>query len=110
MSRNKEKEYARAQADERIESHLPSLHPHEQGKRRERGNWLLFTLVAVLLALFVIVGRSILLTHASQNKPLGLLTPVTEPGLYSYIGNAVYRLDNRTHQVVWKHAFASTEA
>jgi hypothetical protein len=111
MSRNKENDFTPAQVGEQIESHVLPLHPREQRSRRESGKRLLFTLVAGLLALVVIVGHSILITHASQtNKPPVLLTPMIGTGLHAYFGNAVYRLDNRTHQVVWKHTFASNEA
>jgi outer membrane protein assembly factor BamB len=110
MSRNNENDLTPAQADEQRESHVLSLNPREQLKRRERGKRLLFTLVAALLALVVIVGSYILINHSSQNKQPVLLPHVTGPGLYAYLGNAVYQLDNRTHQVVWKHTFASNEA
>jgi outer membrane protein assembly factor BamB len=108
-SRNKENDFTPAQAGEQIESHVLLLSPRQQRGRRERGKRLLFTLVAVLLAPVVVVGCSTLLTPPSHNKPQGLLTPVTGSGLYAYVGNEVYRLDNRSHQVVWKHTFASTE-
>src|SRR5215469_12335564 len=108
MSRNKENDFT--QAGEQIESHLPSLSPREQRRRRKSGKRLPFTLVALLLAPVVIVGCSTFINHASQNKQPGLLTPVTGSELYAQQGNTVYRLDNRTYQVVWKHTFTSTEA
>jgi outer membrane protein assembly factor BamB len=108
MSRNKENDFT--QAGEQIESHLPSLSPREQRRRRESGKRLPFTLVAVLLAPVVIVGCSTFINHASQNKQPGLLTPVTGSELYAQQGNTVYRLDNRTYQLVWKHTFTSNEA
>jgi outer membrane protein assembly factor BamB len=110
MSRDKENDFTPAQAVERIESHLPSLSPCDPRRRRESGKRLPFTLVALLLVPVVIVGCSTLINHASQNKQPDLLTPMTGPGLYAYQGNTVYRLDNRTDQVKWKHIFASNEA
>ncbi|HET8845966.1 MAG TPA: PQQ-binding-like beta-propeller repeat protein [Ktedonobacteraceae bacterium] len=47
---------------------------------------------------------------SSQNEPPVLQTDVTRPGLYASVGNAVYKLDQRTYQVIWKHTFASDEA
>src|SRR5215469_13556996 len=108
MSRNKENDFPQAQTGEHIEIHLPSLSPSERRRRRQSGKCLPFTLVAALLAPVVIVGCSTLITHNSQNKPPALLEPVTAPGLYAYLQNSVYRLDNRTHQVLWKHIFPGT--
>ncbi len=47
---------------------------------------------------------------SSQNEPPVLQTHVTGPGLYAFLSNAVYKLDQRTYQLVWKHTFASDEA
>lgn len=89
---------------------LLSINPREQRRGRRRGKSLLFTQLAAVLALLVIVGGFALINNNfSRNKRTALLTHTTGAGLYGYLGNAVYRLDNRTHQIVWKHTFASNE-
>lgn len=90
---------------------LLSVGPREQRRGRGRGRNLLLTQLAAVLALLVIVGGFVLVSSFSHHKqqPL-IMTHASGAGLYGYLGNTVYRLDNRTHEIVWKYTVASNEA
>jgi outer membrane protein assembly factor BamB len=106
--------YVHETADEQEETQqgvVPSTSPNEQRKNRARvyRTRMLFTQLAAVLCLILIVGSFVLVSNLSHHGQTASLSEKGGSGLYAYLGQAIYRLDSRTHQILWKHAFASNE-
>lgn len=103
-------------AEQQEETHqsgvLPSLDPRVARQRSGRGRRSFLTQMAAVLALVVLVGGFVFIItrNAAPHLQPTLLTRSSGSGLYAYHANAIYRVDNRTHQVVWKHLFANDES
>lgn len=81
------------------------------GLRQRRASVLVMPLAAVF-ALVVIVGSFIFFSNFAHNNamPTSIISSVSARGLYGSRNNIIYRLDNQTHKVLWKHTFASDES
>ena len=51
--------------------------------------------------------RSYVMPLVHGNEQSAILREPEGEGLYGYLSHAIYRLDNQTHQIVWKYACAN---
>jgi outer membrane protein assembly factor BamB len=97
-------------ANEQDDNPIPPIRSSSQYQIRRRAYPLLAQVAAVFFCLFLLVGSYILVTTLAPHAQLASKgTTVSTSGLYAYQNQAIYRLDNQTHQILWKHAFADDE-
>ena len=98
-----------SEQDDRLQG-KPLLPAGSRGQpwRRGRTYPLLAQLVAVLCLALIVGSFALITTLARRGQPVvnGI---ASQSQLYAYQNQALYRLDNQTHQIVWKHAFANNE-
>lgn len=84
------------------------LPTNANGQRRRRARPL-FAQLAAVLCIILIVGSFVLVSNLSHRQQPASLPGQSGSGFYAYLAHTIYRLDSRTHQILWKHAFASNE-
>jgi outer membrane protein assembly factor BamB len=99
--------------DDTLQGHpiLPAR-SNSQYQTRRRTYPLLVQVAAVFFCLILFVGSYVLVTTFAPHGQTITPTPDTitsTSGLYAYQKQTIYRLDNQTHQILWKHAFADDE-
>ncbi|HEU0003203.1 MAG TPA: PQQ-binding-like beta-propeller repeat protein, partial [Ktedonobacteraceae bacterium] len=89
---------------------MPPAGTHGQSKPRARRTRVLLAQLAAVLCLIVIVGSFILVSALSpRGQQATSLNIAGASGLYAYLNQSIYRLDNQTHTILWQHTFASDE-
>jgi outer membrane protein assembly factor BamB len=97
-------------ANKQDDNPIPPIRSSSQYQIRRRAYPLLAQVAAVFFCLFLLVGSYILVTTLAPHAQLASTdTSVSTSGLYAYQNQAIYRLDNQTHQIQWKHTFANDE-
>lgn len=96
--------------DERAEvSQAGILSPTNASGQRRRYARPLFAQLAAVLCIILVVGSFVLISNLSHRPQPTLSTGQSGNGLYAHLDHTIYRLDSRTHQILWKYTFASNE-
>ncbi|GCE21770.1 outer membrane protein assembly factor BamB family protein [Dictyobacter kobayashii] len=80
-------------------------------RRATKRSRLLLTQLVAILCLVLIVGSFVwFINRPGPIQPVSRTITNSSGNLYAYLGQTLYRVDNQSHNIIWKYTFASNEA